>query len=147
MEAMSDQSGNSPLDATQQILAAYGAVITILLDVLVEKNAIGLAEIQQRSTRFWMMRRRFTHMGHWPSDRNFRLWRQMYCCARCRHQEPWLSNSARSRPKWLRSARAHIWGLRAFRQQQRVFWTEAAHRGGAPREVSVTAAPWQRVFC
>lgn len=48
MKAMNDQSGNSSLDATQQILAAYGAVITILLDLLVEKNAIGLAEIQQR---------------------------------------------------------------------------------------------------
>lgn len=36
------------MDRTQQIIAAYGAVITILLDILVEKHVVELPEIRQR---------------------------------------------------------------------------------------------------
>ncbi len=48
MGGPADQSEESHLDATQQILAAYGAVTTILLDLLLEKSVIDLAELRQR---------------------------------------------------------------------------------------------------
>lgn len=43
-----NQSDELQLDATQQILAAYGAVTTIHLDLILEKSVIDLAELRQR---------------------------------------------------------------------------------------------------
>lgn len=48
MQGTVNQSGESQLDATQQILAAYGAVTTILLDLLLENSVIDMAELRQR---------------------------------------------------------------------------------------------------
>jgi len=47
MEGAADQSEEMQLDATQQVLAAYGAT-TILLDLLLEKSVIDLAELRRR---------------------------------------------------------------------------------------------------
>ena len=48
MEGAADQPEETRLDATQQILAAYGAMTTVLLDLLLEKSIVDLAELRKR---------------------------------------------------------------------------------------------------
>lgn len=60
MEGAADQPEETRLDATQQILAAYGAMTTVLLDLLLEKSVVTWRSFENAWTRSCGIRQRFS---------------------------------------------------------------------------------------